>query len=492
MTTSRIPRSDTTLAQIQPPKLVTELAKPWHFRRHGRYYLRFRPRNQTLGVFTISLRTSDRATAMEISRNIQRALSYFHLEKPNATWPELRDRLQIIAQECLEAAHGNSGADWAHGDFYSEMHWALRSIGTRGDLSIAQHRAVAIGQSIMAAANARIEGRVGPLVEIIDQLDASPEATPGASVSLSVGAPQEPLTWDELTTQYLAEHSINLKEASRQSAIATYKVLGEAMESIGLVDLRAHTRAQMVAVRDKLLETRKPSTVNDRLTKLKTVLDWAERSDKLPKHYAHKLKIAKGAESSRTALTREQVLTLMAHAKTLPFTSWERWMLELACITGARVGELSYLGRKDVYQKDGLWCIDINEDSPGKSIKNKHSKRLVPLVDGALGFDLRLFLEGVEQGGMPAENNADPINGSKRMNRLLKSVLGSSKEKTQTFHSLRHHLISSMQAAGVPVAFAQAAAGQATGTIAYDNYGSGSPIQRVFEALKQGLTESTG
>ncbi len=177
----------------------------------------------------------------------------------------------------------------------------------------------------------------------------------------------------------------------------------------------------------------------------------------------------------------------MAYAQGLPETSWERWALSLAVIAGARVGEISYLTKSDIKQVDGLWCIDINEDQPGKSIKNKHSARRVPLVDGALGFHLETFLQAVEMGAQPSDNRISPVRASKVLNLLLKDVLKDSKTENQTLHSLRHHLISSMQAAGVPVAFAQAAAGQSSGTIAYDIYGSGTPIQRVYEAIQKGL-----
>ena len=481
----------TSLLQVAPPKLTTQLAKPWHFRRHGRYYLRFRPRNQTLGVFTISLRTTDRATAMEISSNIQKALAYFHLSNPEATWPELRERLRAIAQECLEAEFGDLGSDYARSEFYYDMYGALRTISKKGDMSLAQHRALAIGQSIMAAANARLEGRPGALVKIIDKLNQSDsvDSHDNARPSLSVGAPQDPLSWDELSALYMEEHSVNLKDSSRKAAITAHTVIGNAFEAIGLTDLRTHTRDDMVTLRANLLDKRKGSTVNNLLAQLRAVMTWAVRAEKLAKQHTDKLKLTKGADSARVAFLRGQVETLMAHTNALPSSSWERWALSLLAVTGARVGEVSYLTKADIKQVEGLWCIDINEDEDGKSIKNKHSKRRVPLVDGALGFNLSAFLEAVEKGALPSDHGINPGKASKRLNQMLRDALGESKGENQTLHSLRHHMISSMEAAGVPVAFAQAAAGQSSGTIAYDTYGSGSPIQRVYEALKQGLME---
>lgn len=489
MTSQLSAQSVTNLLESDRPKLATVLAKPWHYRRNGRYYLRFRTQGLPYSTFTVSLRTSNRSTAMEISSNIQRALAYFHLDKPEATWEQLKERLTAIAEECLEIAHGNFGADIAHNEFYREMYGALRQISKQGELSMVQHKAVAIGQSIMAAANARIEGRSGSLVKIIDRLNHDPlrDSHGHISASLSVSAPQEPLTWGDLSVLYMAERRVHLKENSMKAAITAHTVIGRAFEAIGVTDLRGHTRENITALRDKLRESREVSTVNRLLSQLTAVLDWAVRADKIAKAHTDKIKITKGAESKRIAFRRDQVVSLMNHVGTLPESSWERWALSLAVITGARAGEISFLTKADIKQVDGLWCIDINEDTEGKSIKNKHSKRLVPLVDGALGFDLAAFLRAVDAHALPSDNGITPARSSKRLNDMLRDILGDSKGENQKLHSLRHHLIGSMEAAGVPVAHAQAAAGQSSGTIAYDVYGSGSPIPKVYAAIKQGL-----
>lgn len=477
------------LLEHAPPTLATPLAKLWHYRRNGRYYLRVRTLGRPFVTFTASLRTSDRSTAMEISANIQRALAYFHLDKPDATWGELKERLQAITQECLSISHGNRGSDFAHSELYQEMYGALREISKQGDLTIAQHRTLAIGQSIMAAANARIEGRPGALVKVMDKLNqhGASDSQLAARQPLSVSAPTDPLSWDELSSLYRAEHSINLKGSSRKAALTTHTVIGNAFEAIGVTNLRAHSRENLIALREKLLEGRAASTVNNLLAKLKAVLDWAVRTDKLAKAYTDKLKITKGADSDREAFSREQVVALMDYASSLPATSWERWTLSLLAITGARVGEISYLTRTDVKSVGDLWYIDINEDHDDKSIKNKHSARKVPLVDGALGFELKAFLSAAEAGALPSAQKIKPARASKRLNAVLGEVLGETKQKNQTLHSLRHHLVSSMQIAGIELQFIQAVAGHASRTITLDAYGSSIPVGKLHSAISKAL-----
>ncbi|MCV5597552.1 tyrosine-type recombinase/integrase, partial [Escherichia coli] len=71
------------------------------------------------------------------------------------------------------------------------------------------------------------------------------------------------------------------------------------------------------------------------------------------------------------------------------------YVTALAAITGARLNEIAQLQVKDVRTTEaGTVYIHINEDDsslPGKSIKNAHSDRCVPLVDGAYGFILADF-----------------------------------------------------------------------------------------------------
>lgn len=480
MNASKLPQNGTNLLQ-------TALAKPYHYRRSGRYYLRLRPQGTAKGFFTLSLRTTDKATAMTISQDILQTLKAYHLDNPEATWDELKERLVDIAESCLTMAHGD-GSLVAYEMIHDEQKQALREASAKLPLSVNQQRAVSKALEILEAAQERLEGRPGKLVEIVRELRAERCSTPVAlSSSLSVSSSQAPLSWSKLSELYMAEHSINLKESSRDAATTTHTVIKGAFEAIGVTDLRFHTRENMTDLRNKLLETRKPSTVNNLLAKLKAVMDWAQRTDKLTKHYADKLKLTKGADSEREAFTRSQVVALLEHGKTLSETSWERWALSLLAVTGARVGEISYLTKADIKQVDDLWCIDINEDDQGKSIKNKHSRRVVPLVDGALGFDLKAFLQAVELGALPFDNGIKPDRASKLLNLLLKKALGESKASNQTLHSLRHHLVTSMQAAGVPVAFAQAVTGHASGTITYDGYGSGAPVQGAYEAIQKGL-----
>ncbi|WPN56842.1 tyrosine-type recombinase/integrase [Pseudomonas sp. P9_31] len=459
--------------------LQTILAKPWHFRRNGRYYLRLRPRSTTQNYFTISLRTADRTTAMDISKDILRALAVFHLDNPAATWEDLRPRLLVIAEECLTMAHGDDSLV-AYEMIYDELKSALTIASAHKPFTEPQQRTVGYGKRIMTGSQDRLKGDPEPLLGIIRELSESEDAT---SAPLSVFDRQAPLLWDDLSAQFMKEHKANIKDSSLTQIVSNHKIIGETLEACGLDDLRKHTRADMVAVRAELLETRKPSTVNTILAKLIAVMAWGVANDYLVKAYTSKLKFTKGTESAREAFKRDQVEAIMNHANSLQSSSWERWALSLLVVTGARVGEVLQLTKGDIKEVEGHWCISINEEGEDKSIKNKHSERVVPLTDGALGFDLEEFLKAVEAGYLPSDCSISVPRKSGLLRSFVKEVLGVNKTENQTLHSLRHHMASSLQARGVPATFTQGILGHASNSISYDTYGSGVPVDILASTL---------
>ncbi|MBX8511928.1 tyrosine-type recombinase/integrase [Pseudomonas cichorii] len=482
--------TDTICAKQGTRLLQTTLAKPWHYRRNGRYYLRIRPKGMTKHYFTISLRTADRSIAMDLSKDILRVLAVFHLDNPKATWEEIQPQLLYVAEGCLAAIHGDDSLA-VYEAIYPDVQRGLSRASAMKTLSVAQHKAIGFGKRILGAALERNEGDAEGLVGIIKELED--QATEPTHLSSSVRSPQviaqAPLVWSDLASEYLKEHKGEVSESSLTQIVSNHKVLGEAFEAIGVDDLRMHTRADLVALRTELAETRKPSTVNTLLAKLIAVMGWAVANDYLVKAYTTKLKFTKGTGSQREAFKRDQVVTMMEQANALPATSWERWGFSLLALTGARVGEVMQLGKADIKEVSGHWCIHINEEGDDKSVKTKHSVRLVPLTDGAFGFNLKEFLQAVEDGYLPSSNPVSAARKAGHLRTFTKDALGDNRTEFQTLHSVRHHMASSFQAQGISVAFAQAILGHSSQTMTYDTYGSGVPVKTLAGVLRGVLSD---
>lgn len=422
-----------------PLRPVCRLASPYHYRRHGIYYLRLRVTGSVSRTVSVSLKTTDRRWAMQASGRLTASLQSFHLDRPDASWNELREHLlKLVSSTLVSDDEGHPLRHW--GDLY-------RNVAVNSMPVYAPH------SEVMSTAK-------------------EPVATP--------------MTFDVLAQLYMADRGGDQKPTTLKETTLCHKVIAENLDGL---DLRNHTRADLVEFRERLSEGRMPSTVNKLIVKLSAVFTWAVENGHLSKTYDKKLKLTKGVESTRKAFSQQQVGKLMDYANSLPETSWKRWLLTLGVVTGGRLKEICQLTTGDVViMESGLVAIHINEAGEGKSIKNKQSERLVPLTDKAYGFDLAAFLRYVDSiRGSGSESLAQigyRPSGEWVNQHAIPAALGDSYERGLVFHSLRHSLASLMQAKGVPTTHAQAVMGHASGTITFDTYGAGVPVETIAKLLK--------
>lgn len=366
----------------------------------------------------------------------------FHLENPDASWSKLKEHFRLISVELFEAG---------------------------GDSNVTQ---------VWGGLHDSHSGSVGGSMRSVKSVADVP-------ASISVFAPA--MTFEILSGLYLDDRGQDQKASTLKETKICHGTISAAL---GGLDLRTHSRADLVALRDRLSDGRMPSTVNKLIVKLSAVLAWSVENGHIPKSYDRKLKLTKGTESNRKAFTQDQVGRLVAYSSTLPETSWKRWLLSLGAITGGRLSEISQLTVSDVQTlASGITVIHINEAGEGKSIKNKRSERFVPLTEGAYGFDLAAFLRYVESCKLNGSDSLAQIGyktgGEWANQQAIPAALGESFGPGLVFHSMRHSLASFMQAKGVPAAYAQAVMGHASGTITFDVYGSGVPVDTIAQMLRE-------
>ncbi|WP_338581089.1 tyrosine-type recombinase/integrase [Pseudomonas sp. MAG733B] len=436
---------------------------------------------------------------MTTAKHLLTTLRTFHLDNPEATWEQLRERLKEIAEDALATGSVWDREDMGLGQVYSDLREDLLEIARTVPLTVPQAKAVSAGSRVLQAAEGRLQGDLKGLVDVIEELNGS-GSNNSISLpfpSLSVRAPQgirevptetsPQRTFRALADLYIKERKDDVAPSTMKNIKSTCAVLSA---GLGDLDLEHHTRAHMVALREQLLEGRKPSSVNKILTQLSTVMTWAVVNDYISKSFDKKLQIARGTDSGRLAFSSDQIATLMTHANGLPATSWQRWALSLAVVTGARIGELHQLTSKDLVEDaQGVLVMDINTNDE-KTTKNKYSVRKVPVVS-AYGLDLKALKAFIEtSNGRLFKMSSSGF--TSMLNQLLRDVLGTEANTGRTFHSIRHHLSGAMKAAEVPAGTVQEILGHSSGTLAFDLYGSSRSVQmgRMVEALKIALADS--
>jgi integrase len=391
---------------------------------------------------------------MDASSHLAEAVRAFHQAHPEATWQQIRDSLVQSAASLLKT-NFNPDTQRLWGGLYANAD---------------THRAV-------------VNNGTPPTYpeQLLESLNRSTERA-----SFPQPVRLAPLTFEVLSRLYLADRAGEQKPTTLSSTRFTHGVIENIL---GELDLRTHTREDLVMLRDQLVKTRKPSTVNQMLMKVSAVLNWGVNNGHLVRAFDKKLKFTRGVESARKAFNQDQICMLMDYARGLPEQSWKRWLLSLGIITGGRLNEISQLCVQDIQTlESGVVVIHINEFGEGKSIKNKRSERKVPLTDGAYGFDLQAFLEYVKTCRLIGNGLLAQISyrsaGEWVNQQAIPQALGNCYAKGLVFHSLRHSMASLMQAKGIPTAYAQAVMGHASGTVTFDVYGSGVPIETIAHLLK--------
>lgn len=525
------------------------------YQRNGVYYFRLRVRQSNNDRMTsVSLRTKDRRTAMAHSRHIKAALKAIHADDPTASYEDMRGHLRDVAEWELSTGRSDlfePDMRDIYRDQYGELGENLTDALASEPLSIDQHRYINEALKVLKACMKRIEaGDSQSLIDYVDRFDGIDRQDDQASVSLSVSAPEvkpaalaalavtPSVTVASLFEQYEAENAQNWKPATLRENQSSHAALIEIFDYLGLgADANTVTRADVLRVRDVLQQLPKNRkqrfkdaplvdllgreektdcldvvTINNKyLIKMAAVFKWAVRNDLIKKNMTEGLELKvpqRKASEARNAFSTEQVGQLLVAAKSYSQKTsgkpYHYYVTALAAITGARLNEVAQLQVKDVRVTEaGTVYIHINEDDsslPGKSIKNAHSDRCVPLVDGAYGFVLADFMDLLEArrnaNASCASNGNDAMvfdglrlmkNGygeqvSKWFNRtLLPKVLAD--RDGLAFHSFRHTVATQLKQHGVELAYAQAIMGHSSGSITYDRYAKEVEVDRLVNVL---------
>ncbi|EFD4946380.1 site-specific integrase [Escherichia coli] len=448
-------------------------------------------------------------------RELAATAKAFMLDRPEVSLQELKEHLRSMAEQFLTDASDDywNGLDVAT---LVDEKSNLKELAATQALSLDQQKGIRLALEVLTAAQQRVDtGDTSGLIKLTDDNNHTDYSTIGDSMAIlrnEQGVSPEVFTqerqpevtiadqpaicsFSELVSSLLAEKVQTLKTSS-------YKDLSSSLNTVSRFlpeDMDLMSRSEWLAVRDSMLASEvRPSTINKLLTKAKMCLDYGLMNGQLEgRNPIERMKLTKDIDSKRRAFTDEELERLLVRVESeYQFTRHtahttseaRRWASLVSVITGARAAEVCHLTKRDIVTLDnGLVCIDINEDGEGKSVKNKHSVRLVPLTDGAYGFDLASFLSWVDT--QPDEGplfGMTPSAYSSWFNsRVMTEALGDA--ENVSLHSLRHWLATCMKERGVNLVDAQGILGHSSQSITYDLYGKGHAVGRLAEVLKTAL-----
>lgn len=441
-------------------------------------------------------------------RELAATAKAFMLDRPEVSLQELTEHLRSMAEQFLTDASD---------DYWNGLEVAtlvdeksnLKELAATQALSLDQQKGIRLALEVLTAAQQRVDtGDTSGLIDIVmnNPTDYSTICDSMAILSNEQGVSPEVFTqerqpevaicsFSELVSSLLAEKVQTLKTSSYKDLSSSLNTVSRFLTS----GMDLMSRSEWLAVRDAMLSAEvRPSTINKLLTKAKMCLDYGLMNGQLEgRNPIERMKLTKDVDSKRRAFTDEELERLLVRVESeYQFTRHtahttseaRRWASLVSVVTGARSAEVCHLTKRDIVTLDnGLVCIDINEDGDGKSVKNKHSVRLVPLTDGVHGFDLASFLSWVDT--QPDEGPLFGMTPSAYSNwfnsRVLTEALGDATDVS--LHSLRHWLATRMKERGVNLVDAQGILGHSSQSITYDLYGRGHAVKRLADALKVAL-----
>lgn len=233
------------------------------------------------------------------------------------------------------------------------------------------------------------------------------------------------------------------------------------------------------------------NTVNKYLTALSGYFKFLFRNEVIPQNYCDGMLIAtrgKGATDPRKAFEIEDLKRIFS-VTDIETSDAMRWIPRLALFTGCRINELCQLHISDVREIDGIWCLDINADTPDKRVKSDSGERIVPLHD-----DIReafvAHVQSIDKGSVRVfpelvlKRDGYSQDLSKKFGRLLRNKVGIT-DPQLVFHSFRHTFATALKRALVPQDVAGALAGHKNESMTYGVYGKEYPVSILKEAIDQ-------
>jgi len=228
------------------------------------------------------------------------------------------------------------------------------------------------------------------------------------------------------------------------------------------------------------------STVNTLIGWLSTFFEWCNIQDYVNKNLTIGLKVKdkrkplknrKPLDNDDLEIIREKLFTQTNQNKYIA----RLWVVLIGLYEGMRLEEIAQLHIEDIYQVQGIWIIDINENPNKhgehiKHVKNQPSLRRIPIHPKLMEMGFIQYFEQVKKQGhervfyqFPNGRDGFGRQTGDWFNRNIKRVLSNSDKKS--FHSTRHTLIQRLKNVSADPHKLKAIVGHGEKDITYKVYG---------------------
>lgn len=167
----------------------------------------------------------------------------------------------------------------------------------------------------------------------------------------------------------------------------------------------------------------------------------------------------------------------------------EYWVPRLMAYTGCRLGEAAQLCTQDVRQEQGVWVIDINDADDEKRLKNRSSKRMVPIHRRLIEIGFLEFVQKAPPGFLWPEDMRTAPNPEtsavdklqKRLAHVFRSTIRDPKKTAA--HSFRHTVSARLKDHSVADYQIAEILGHETGSMSTSRYGRTTDLATLKKVI---------
>ena len=167
------------------------------------------------------------------------------------------------------------------------------------------------------------------------------------------------------------------------------------------------------------------------------------------------------------------------------------WVTLLSAYSGARLNEICQLNVSDIQQADGIWLMNLTNNTEDQSIKTPAGNRTVPLHPQILRLGFLDYVEMIENEKQrklfPQLKKMESTGFGSRISHWFARYLTKLgiKKKGKNFHSFRHTVVNRLTTKQVYQPFIKELIGHSHRSLTMDVYGGNKPLDVLLNECVQ-------
>ena len=242
---------------------------------------------------------------------------------------------------------------------------------------------------------------------------------------------------------------------------------------------------QLLQLKDVKLLSYK--TILKHVERVSALMNWAIKQGYTQQNvFRGKLEPSRKTEVVEKHFTRQELKLILGHQlkeESLLQNKPDRyWVTLLSAYSGARLNEICQLNVSDIQQADGIWLMNLTNNTEDKSIKTPAGNRTVPLHPKILQLGFLDYVEMIKNGKQrklfPKLKKMESTGFGTRISHWFARYLTKLgiKKKGKNFHSFRHTVVNKLTCQKVYEPFIKELIGHAHRSLTMDVYGGNKPL----------------